>query len=96
MTPQYAMNGGVPAGYTYGTAAAWLPGPQQIPSPQTNMPGQVNAGYNIMFDPSQQQVQPQQATYVHPSAYEAAAYYSQQQASSQPNIDALPQGNYSR
>ena len=96
MTPQYAMNGGVPAGYTYGTAATWLPGHQQIPSPQTNMPGQVNTGYNIMFDPSQQQVAPQQATYVHPSAYDAAAYYSQQQASSQPSLDAAPQGNYSR
>jgi hypothetical protein len=104
MTPQYAINGGVPPAFAYGTPGAWMSGPQQLSSPQNSIPPQVNAAYNIMFDPSQQAVPPQQAAYVHSNVYETAAYYSQpqqqqqqqQQSSSQQSLDTVQQGNYSR
>jgi len=109
---QYPINGAIPAAYAYGAAAtaAWLPGPQ-IPSPQGTLPGQVNAPYNMMFDPSQSgaAAAAAQAAYVHPTAYETAGYYSpqvqqqqqqqQQQNSTQQNLDTVqapPPGNYTR
>ena len=98
---QYSINGAIPAAYAYGAAGAWLPA-QQIPSPQANHPGQVNAAYNMMFDPSQPGAAAAQAAYVHPSAYETAGYYSPQgqpQNSTQQNLDtvaAAPPGNYTR
>ena len=100
---QYSINGAIPAAYAYGAAAAgaWLPG-HQIPSPQANLPGQINAAYTMMFEPSQQGAAAAQAAYVHPSAYDTAGYYSPQaqpQNSTQQNLDtvaAAPPGNYSR
>jgi hypothetical protein len=111
LTPQYTLNGAVPAAYAaYGAPAGWIPGPPQVPSPQTNIPPQMNAAYNVMFDPSQQ-ISSQQPTYVHQNPYDASAYYSQQsqqQQQQQPQqqqppppppqqgVDTVQQGNYNR
>ena len=108
ITPQYTLNGGVPAAYAaYGAPTGWIPGPQQIASPQTNIPPQMNAAYNVMYDPSQQ-VPSQQPTYVHQNPYETAAYFTQQsqqqqqQQQQQPppppqqGVDTVQQGNYNR
>jgi hypothetical protein len=100
LTPQYTLNGPIPTAYAYGAPAGWISGPQQISSPQTNIPPQMNAAYNVMFDPSQQ-VPPQQQTYVHPNPYEISAYFTQQsqqqqQPPTQQNLDTMPQGNYNR
>ncbi|CAF2363792.1 unnamed protein product [Rotaria sp. Silwood2] len=94
MTSQYALNGGVPATYAYGSPAAWYSTQAQVPSPQTNMPPQVNA-YGMMFDPSQQ-APPQQPTYVHPSPYDAAYFQQSQQQLTQQGLDTVPPGNYNR
>ena len=67
MTHAYQLNGNVPTAYAYGTSNPWYPGPQQISSPQTSIPPQINA-FGMMYDPSQQQAIPQQATYMHPNA----------------------------
>ena len=77
MTPQYTLNGAMPTGYAYSTPAGWITTPQQVPLTQPNMPPQMNAPYNAIFDPSQQ-VPPQQSTYAHPNAYESQAYFPQQ------------------
>ena len=42
MTPQYTLNGGVPAAYAYAPPTGWIPAPPQVSSPQTNIPPQVN------------------------------------------------------
>lgn len=88
MTPQYALNGNIPTTYAYGSPAAWYSAPGQVPSPQTNMPPQVNA-YGVMYDQSQQA--PPQPTYVHPSQYDAAYFQQTQQG-----LDTVPPGNYNR
>ena len=95
MTPQYTFSGGAPATYAYGPSNAWLAGPQQVSSPQTNMPPQVNA-YGMMFDPTQQQLLQQQGAYVHPNPYEAAYFQQVQQQAPQQGLDAVPPGNYNR
>lgn len=95
MTPQYTFGAGAPAAYTYGQSNAWLGGPQQVSSPQTNMPPQVNA-YGMMFDPTQQQLIQQQAAYVHSNAYEPAYYQQVQQQTPQQGLDAVQPGNYNR
>jgi hypothetical protein len=96
ITPQYTLNGSAPPTYAYGPPGGWFTGPAQVSSPQTNMPPQVNA-YGMMFDPSQQQQQPQQPTYVHTNPYETA-YFQQAQAQQAPQqgLDTVPQGNYNR
>ncbi|CAF0809537.1 unnamed protein product [Rotaria sp. Silwood1] len=94
MTPQYALNGSVAATYAYGSPAAWYSAQAQVPSPQTNIPPQVNA-YSMMFDPSQQ-APPQQPTYVHPSPYEAAYFQQPQQQLTQQGLDTVPPGSYNR
>jgi hypothetical protein len=93
LTPQYALNGSVPATYAYGPPTAWYSAQSQVASPQTNMPPQVNA-YSMMFDPSQQ-VPPQQ-TYVHPNPYDAAYFQQTQQQPPQQGLDTVPSGNYNR
>jgi hypothetical protein len=95
MTQQYVFSGGAPTAYAYGPSNAWLAGQQQLSSPQTSMPPQVNA-YGMMFDPTQQQLLQQQATYVHPNAYEAAYFQQVQQQAPQQGLDAVPPGNYNR
>ncbi|CAF4694218.1 unnamed protein product, partial [Rotaria magnacalcarata] len=70
ITPQYTFNGTMPTAFAYGTPAGWIPAPQQVQSLPTNMSPQMNAAYNIMFDPSQQIQQQQQAAYLHRSQYE--------------------------
>ncbi|CAF4341956.1 unnamed protein product, partial [Adineta steineri] len=70
ITPQYTLNGTLPAGYAYGAPTGWIAGPQQVPSPQTNITPQINPAYNVIYDPSQQG-QSQQPTYVHSNSYEA-------------------------
>jgi hypothetical protein len=105
LTPQYTLNGAIPTAYAYGTPAGWIPGPQQVPSSQANIPPQMSAAYNVMFDPSQP-MPPQQPTYVHPNAYETPAYFPpqsqppQQQPPppppSQQGLDTVQQGNYNR
>jgi hypothetical protein len=100
MTPQYTLNGSIPAAYAYAQPTAWYSAQSQVSSPQTNMPPQVNA-YGMMFDPSQQ-VPPQQQTYVHPNLYDAAYFQQaqqqqqQQQQPSQQGLDTVPTGNYNR
>ena len=85
LTPQYALNGNVQATYAYGHPGAWYSGPQQVASPQTNMPPQINA-YGMMFDPSQQQQpQLQQGNYIHQNLYDPS-YYQQQAAQQQPGL----------
>lgn len=93
MTPQYTLNGNVPATYPYGQPATWYPAQSQISSPQSNMPPQVNA-YGMMFD-SSQQVPPQQAAYVHAGNPYDAAYFSQAPPPQQ-GLDSVPTGNYNR
>ncbi len=73
ITTQYTLNAATLTGYAYGTPAEWMTGPQQIQSPQTNIRPQMNASYNVMFDPSQQ------PTYAHPNQYETQTYYFSQQ-----------------
>ncbi len=97
ITTQYTLNAATPTGYTYGTPAEWMTGPQQIQSPQANIPPQMNAAYNVMFNPSQQ------PTYAHPNQYETPTYFSQQfqpqqqsQQPPQPGVDTVQQGNYKR
>jgi hypothetical protein len=72
ITNQYTLNGAIGTSYAYGTPAEWMTDPQQIQSPQTNIPPQMSAAYNVMFDPSQQ------PTYTHPNQYETSTYFSQQ------------------
>ena len=106
ITPQYTLNGAIPAAYAYGTPAGWIPGPQQLQSPQTSIPPQMGAAYNVMFDPSQQVPPQQQPTYAHPNQYETQTYFSQQsqqqqqqqqpQQPSQTGVDTVQQGNYNR
>jgi hypothetical protein len=93
MTPQYALNGSVPATYTYGPPTGWYSTQSQVSSPQTSMPPQVNA-YGMMFDPSQQ-APPQQPTYVHANSYDTA-YYQQAQQPPQQGLDTVPSGSYNR
>ncbi|CAF1038237.1 unnamed protein product [Rotaria sp. Silwood1] len=111
LTPQYTINGTLPATYAYGGPAGWISGPQQVPPLQTNISPQINAAYNIMFDPSQQ-VPPQQAAYLHRNPYDTPLYFSQpgqpqppppqqqqqqqQQPPPQTGLDTVPQGNYNR
>jgi hypothetical protein len=94
MTPQYPLNGSVPTAYSYGSANTWYSGPQQLSSPQTSMPPQVNP-YGMIFDPSQQQQIPQQATYVHPNSYDGA-YFQQVQQPAPQGLDTVASGNYNR
>ena len=106
MTPQYTLNGAIPTAYAFGTPAALIPGPQQIQSPQTNVPPPMSATYNVMYDPSQQIPPPSQPpTYAHPNQYETQTYFSQQsqqqqQQSQQPppqtGADTVQQVNYNR
>lgn len=94
MTPQYALNGSIQATYGYGSPAAWYSTQAQVPSPQTNMPPQVNT-YSMMFDPSQQ-VPSQQAAYVHANPYDNAYFQQSQQQLTQQSLDTVPPGNYNR
>ena len=99
-SPQYTLNGAIPNAYAYGGPTGWISAPQQMSSPHTNMSSQINATYNIMFDPSQQ------PAYLHRNLYDtlgflpqqlqAPAPSSQQQAPPQPGLDTVPQGNYNR
>ncbi|CAF4917233.1 unnamed protein product, partial [Rotaria magnacalcarata] len=94
MTPQYTLNGSVQATYAYGTPGTWYSAQGQVPSPQTNMPPQVNP-YGMIYDQSQQ-AQQQQPTYVHQNPYEAAYFQQAQQQLTQQGLDTVPPGNYNR
>lgn len=102
VTPQYTLNGAIPAAYAYGAPTGWIHGPQHIQSLPTSMSPQINATYNIANDPSQQ------TAYVYRPGYDAHVYFpqptqsqqqpqqQQQQQPSQPGLDTVSQGNYNR
>lgn len=94
MSSQYALSGNVPAQYAYGGPPTWYPAQQQVSSPQTNMPSQVNP-FGMIFDPSQAGLAQQQA-FVHPSAYDPAYFQQAQQPPPQQGLDTVPPGTYNR
>lgn len=74
-TPQYTINGAMPTAYAYGGPTGWISGAQQVQAIPANMSPQINAAYNIMFDPSQT-VPSQQTAYLHRNPYDGTAYFS--------------------
>lgn len=98
MAHQYQMGGSVPTAYPYGANNQWYASAQQISSPQTSMPPQINA-YSMMYEASQQQPMPQAAAYMHPNAFDAAYFQqvqAQQQQAQQAGLDTVPPGSYNR